>query len=580
MNLEVEAGRLLARVIAGDCGINLVMREDCTVPMTDGKTITMPVLRPEWDVHSATAQRWWAGLIHECYHHKGTNSLDFKLLRELKIDTNKFFGMVLNMVVDHNIEYKEYGKLAGADEWMDAFYSESYMKISSKFGSYPEESKGACALKALVAFDHTMRSQWSGIVNLHLEEGLTTELARTMFQTLMDKAQDLYLTKRDGGLPNLQVCNELMDLLDLKEEKDGANSKAEGSSDSKSGQGEGKPSDGEGEGDEGEGVGSGSGTPREGEGEAGEGEVPQELIEMFYEDSGRTPDDCKRASGTNVKLTYDWDARDASGYRMVTAKEFQPKHFAGRRRNNGVDNVLSHLNFTLSDKVRNILKVMSQVKWQGGHKRGKLHRKAVAKVTTGSDVIFRQKEQKVVLDTAVTVLLDSSGSMSGRSKYLHGMLACCMLNDALNKVGIPIEVLGFTQTYEGSNSYNQHLIHTPFGRRDTARDLVESMDGVDLANNDDGAAIMWAHSRLIRHKAKRKILIVLSDGSPACLQANSYAFTKQVVEEIEKKSPVEIYGIGIMDDNVKHIYSQSEVIKTPEQLESALLNVVKSKILG
>ncbi|WP_033934238.1 cobaltochelatase CobT-related protein [Vibrio cholerae] len=571
MNLEIEAGRLLARVIAGDCGIGLVMKDDCKVPMTNGKTITMPTLRPEWDVHSAAAQRWWAALIHECYHHKGTNALDFKLLQSMNIDTTKFFGMVLNMVVDHNIEHKEYGKLAGADDWMDAFYTDSYLKVSSKFSSYPEESKEACALKALIAFDHTMRSYWSGIVNLHLEEGLSTELARNMFKTLMDEAQELYLSKRDGGQPNLEVCNTLMDLLDLEEEKDAAKSQAEGSKDS-SGSGE------EGEG-ESESSGEGSGEEEGTDGEPSEG-VAEKLIEMFYDDSGRVPDEGEKGSGTNVQLTYDWDANDCSGYTMVKAVEYQPKHFKGHRSNCGVERTLSGLNYSLSDKVKNILKVMSQVKWQGGFKRGKLHRKAVAKVTTGSEVIFRQKEQKVVLDTAVTVLLDSSGSMSGRGKYLHGMLACCMLNDAMNKVGIPIEVLGFTQTFEGKASHNQHLIHTTFGKRDTARDLVESMDGVNLANNDDGAAIMWAHSRLIRHKAKRKILIVLSDGSPACEQANSFAFTKKVVEEIEKKSPVELYGIGIMDRNVERIYKNHEVITTPEQLEKALLNVVKSKILG
>lgn len=577
MNLEVEAGRLLARVIAGDCGINLNMKEECKVPCTDGKTITMPILRPEWDVHSAAARNWWAGLIHECYHHKGTNAQDFRLLKTMKIDTSKFYGMVLNLVVDHNIEHKEYGTLSGADEWMDAFYSESYLKIRSKFGGYPEESKETCALKALIAFDHTMRSTWSGIVNLHLEEGLNTKQAQDMFNTLMEEAQELYLAKRDGGEPNIEVTNTLMDLLDLEDEKDAAKSKQKGkgddsnSDDSEKGGGEGDSSDSD--------SGEGEGDPSDGEGEESK-KLTEKMVKMFYDDSGRTPDDAKKASGRPVKLDYNWNQSDCTGYQMVKAVEYEPKHFAGSNRNYGVESVLSELTFTLSDKVKNILKVMSQVKWHGGYKRGKLHKKAIAKVVTGSDVIFRQKEQKIVLDTAVTVLLDSSGSMHGRQKYKHGMLACCMLNDALNKVGIPVEILGFSQTYDGARSHNQHLIHSTFGRRDTARDIVESMDGVHLANNDDGAAIMWAHSRLIRNKAKRKILIVLSDGSPACMQAQAMPFTKKVVKEIEDKSPVELYGIGILDDNVRRIYAQNEVIRSPEQLETALLNIVKTKIIG
>lgn len=571
MNLEIEAGRNLAKVIASDCGVNLKMSDDTKVPCTDGRTINMPTLRPEWDVSSKPAIHWWSGLIHECYHHKGSNKEDFAVLKKYNIDTNQFFGMVLNMVVDHNIEHKEYGVLSGADEWMDTFYQDSFIGINNKFESYPETCKQVCALKALIAFDCCMRSTWSGIVNLHMEEGFTTELTREMFDKLLMEATDLYLTKREGGEANLEVANRLMEILDLEDEKDGKQSQ-------KSGSGDGESEEGESEDVEGSAGGEGEGGDESEE--DGDGKETRKMIEMFYDDSGRTEDSKESRNGSAVKLTYDWDKTDCSGYRMVPEKEYPPKHFAGRCSNYGVERVLSSISYALSDKVKNILKVMSQVKWNGGHKRGKLHKKAIARVTTGSDVIFRQKEQKVVLDTAVTVLLDSSGSMTGRSKYLHGMVACCMLNDALNNVGIPVEILGFTQTYEGSRSHNQHLVHSSFGQRSTARDLVESMDPINLANNDDGAAIMWAHSRLIRNKAKRKILIVLSDGSPACSQEGAMPFTKHVVKEIESKSPVELYGIGILDNNVKHIYSQSEVITSPEHLETALLNIVKSKILG
>jgi cobalamin biosynthesis protein CobT len=106
------------------------------------------------------------------------------------------------------------------------------------------------------------------------------------------------------------------------------------------------------------------------------------------------------------------------------------------------------------------------------------------------------------------------------------------------------------------------------------------MSGPSLCNNDDGAAIMWAHSRLIRNKAKRKIMIVLSDGSPACQQADAMPFTQKVVKEIEQKSPVELYGIGIMDDNVRRIYRDWKVIRDASELETALLSVVKDKIIG
>lgn len=569
MNLEIESSRLLAKVIAGDCGVTLKMEESCKVPVTNGKVITMPTLRPEWEPDSMASLHWWAGLIHECYHHKGTNKEDFAVIKEKKINMSSLYGCFLNIVVDHNIELKEYGKLSGADGWLDSFYNTSYLKIRDKFSSYPEDTKKACALKAVVAFDHTVRSLWSGISNLHLEGEFSSSETKEMYDTLIEHALEMYSQPRDGGLPNIQVTNKLFLLLNLEEEM--KSEEEEESTEGESGEGESSKS-----GDEGDSSESGDG---EGEGDTDSEAGVDDLIEKFYDDSGRQKDDHRSEGGTPVKLVYDWDKNDCSGYQMVEAIEYPPKHFSSSMGNYGVDRVLSDLTFTLSDKVKNILKVLSQVKWSGGYKRGKLHRKAIAKVTTGSDVIFRQKEQKVVLDTAVTVLLDSSGSMSSRRKYLHGMLACCMLNDAMNKVGIPIEILGFTQPFEGVTK-NHHLVHSTFSKRDSARDLVESMDGVDLANNDDGAAILWAHSRLLRHKAKRKILIVLSDGSPSCAQAGSKAFTKKVVQEIESKSPVEIYGIGILDNNVTHIYKDHAVINSPEQLERALLDVVKSKIIN
>lgn len=569
MNLEIEAARLFARVIAEDCGVSLKIDENCEVPCTSGKTITMPMLRPEWEVDSPTSLKWWAGLIHECYHHKGTNHLDFKVLADLKIDTSKFYGMVLNIVVDHNIEHKEYGKLSGADEWMDAFYSTSYAKIKSNLHKYPEETKKECALKAIVAFDHAMRTTWSDIPNLYLEEEFSSTMAKEMFTKLCNEATEVYLPKRDGGLPNIDVTNALMEILGLDDEKDGKKSQPDKGGDSS---GDKKDSSGD-SGNEGDSSGADGD-----DGDPTEGKV-EDTIKLFYDDSGRVKDEPRRG-GSNVKLSYDWDKTDCSGYLMVPAKEIPPKHLVGKGRTlYGVDDTLFKLTFTLSDKVKNILKVMSQVKWHGGYKRGKLHKKAIAKVATGSDVIFRQKEQKIVLDTAITVLLDSSGSMHSRAKYQHGMLACCMLSDAMNKVGIPIEILGFSQTFSGTIT-NEHYIHSTFGKRDNSRDIIESMDCVNLENNDDGAAIMWAHSRLMKQKAKRKILIVLSDGSPACSQAGAMPFTKKVVKEIEEKSPVEIYGIGILDNNVSRIYKEYSVIKSAEQLETALLSVVKSKIIN
>jgi len=57
------------------------------------------------------------------------------------------------------------------------------------------------------------------------------------------------------------------------------------------------------------------------------------------------------------------------------------------------------------------------------------------------------------------------------------------------------------------------------------------------------------------------------------------AFVQSVVKEIEQGGRVEIVGLGIMDRNVKLIYSKNETIKRADELEKAVLNLVKKQII-
>ena len=56
-------------------------------------------------------------------------------------------------------------------------------------------------------------------------------------------------------------------------------------------------------------------------------------------------------------------------------------------------------------------------------------------------------------------------------------------------------------------------------------------------------------------------------------------FCMKVVKEIENKSPIDILGIGIEDETVKRIYKDYAIIKNSDQLEDALLSIIKRKFL-
>jgi cobalamin biosynthesis protein CobT len=100
-----------------------------------------------------------------------------------------------------------------------------------------------------------------------------------------------------------------------------------------------------------------------------------------------------------------------------------------------------------------------------------------------------------------------------------------------------------------------------------------------MSNNADGDNILVAWHRLMQQKQKRKVLIVLSDGSPATWAGDAYGFTKDVVKGLEARGDVDIIGIGIEDDNVERIYKTNKVIWNVSELPKALIYTLEHVIL-
>ena len=73
-----------------------------------------------------------------------------------------------------------------------------------------------------------------------------------------------------------------------------------------------------------------------------------------------------------------------------------------------------------------------------------------------------------------------------------------------------------------------------------------------LKENIDGEALAWAHARLLARPERRRILVVVSDGTPmdeATFAANGYDYLDNhlvsVVSAVETRSPVQLAAIGI-----------------------------------
>ena len=208
---------------------------------------------------------------------------------------------------------------------------------------------------------------------------------------------------------------------------------------------------------------------------------------------------------------------------------------------------------------------------------------------------FKRERETDFRDTVVTLLLDNSGSMRGRPIMVA---ACCadILARTLERCGVKVEILGFTtRAWKGGQAREEwlaagkpqtpgrlndlrHIIYkkadAPWRRAKNALALM-MREGL-LKENIDGEALAWAHARLLDRPEQRRILMMISDGAPVddstlSVNAGNYLeqHLRQVINEIETRSPVELIAIGIGHD-VTRYYRRAVTITDPSELAGAM----------
>ncbi|TLG75514.1 cobaltochelatase subunit CobT [Methylocystis sp. B8] len=208
---------------------------------------------------------------------------------------------------------------------------------------------------------------------------------------------------------------------------------------------------------------------------------------------------------------------------------------------------------------------------------------------------FKREKDMDFRDTVVTLLLDNSGSMRGRPITVAATCAD-ILARTLERCGVKVEILGFTtRAWKGGQSREawiaegkkpnpgrlndiRHIIYkaadAPWRR--ARRNLGLMMREGLLKENIDGEALDWAHRRLLARSEQRRILMMISDGAPVddstlSVNAGNYLerHLRQVIHEIETKSPVELIAIGIGHD-VTRYYRRAVTIVDAEELGGAM----------
>ena len=234
----------------------------------------------------------------------------------------------------------------------------------------------------------------------------------------------------------------------------------------------------------------------------------------------------------------------------------------------------------LANKLRIALQTRSRDRYEYGQRRGKIHNGSLHRLMNEDKArVFRKRIVSDTLDTAVCLLVDCSGSMSGR-KFDMACSGAGAVSEALKPLNIPFTTLGFTN-HSDLRDAPMIWVFNEFGERVATSELIKrfSIASGMLWENTDGDAIAYAHAQLAKRKEKRKVLIVLSDGSPAgrTWAGDARPYTKSVISNAEK-SGIDVYGIGICDSNVTDYYNKCEIVHNLDDLSRTILNVVDRSI--
>ena len=286
---------------------------------------------------------------------------------------------------------------------------------------------------------------------------------------------------------------------------------------------------------------------------------------------------------------------------VIEAKDLVTNDESLRLRNQ-LDNLIKpHLSTIgkLANRLQRLLLAKQNTSWNFNLEEGILDNSRLHRIIANPTypLSFKQETENNFKDTVVTLLIDNSGSMRGRSISLAAICAD-IIGSTLERCQVKTEILGFTtKHWKGGDSKKLWIINgnrsNPGRLNDIRHIIYKSADnswrrsrkyfgamlreGL-LKENVDGEALAWSHDRLLKRPEERKILIVISDGAPvddSTLSSNREDFLdnhlREIIRKIEKDSPIELQAIGIGHDVTKY-YKNALTINRAEELGEVLLD--------
>jgi cobalamin biosynthesis protein CobT len=585
----------IGRILAAQYGLTVVFEGETA--FTDGKTVTLPYIHA---MSEEMMQDMNGFLDHEVGHCKFS---DFGEIKEVK---TRFHKELLNAVEDTRIEREMIKEFPGTVYHLKPLNDKYRGKMMEKWSEMPWPVRTIVAIRDLMegrtpVIDEDIE-RYVDVVKeaaVALNDCKSTKELRIATKAIIDKI----IEEREEEKKEESGGDEDGKKSDKKDSK-GSKSSGKGKSGKEKADGEGKakskPESGE------------SKAPGSGDEDSGESEDKmltakddKRFDEHVHDVHGMMDKEIKKALKDAPKTPRSrWDPlkpewKDVPSIPTTTrfdrvidhVGKGNPERFAKLKRE-----VMPAVQ-PIKQQLERVLKVRENAKWTPEKERGSLNARSLAQMASNKSyrTVFKEYTKTETKNVAVEILVDLSGSMSGRVDVAKRTVIA--MSEALKDLDIPFEVTGFNSVNDVNvASYSASLPRESVARFNRTAEALElfvfkSFDSPNLlgiekmkagVQNPDGECVVWAAKRLMMRKEKRKILMVLSDGQPCTGDGQHAILCSDLKNRVRQmsKTGIECIGVGIQTDCVKDFYPDYIVVNSIDELAKQSVRKLSKLIQG
>lgn len=621
----------VTRTLARDGGLKVVIGGDQA--FTDGNTVVLPGVdrTKEIDLFDARVARGYVD--HEAAHNRETD-FDGGWLEKAK-DHSKFAEAMLQGIEDVRIDKIQTDRYQGSrtnieattQATVDLFLERA--KAGQIKHDTPEAQHGLLPFATAVAGRKLMNL---GLQHVDEVEKMCGPAVWNMAVALANRA---LTAKSTGDAYQLAMwaVNNPPDPKNPNPPPPPQSGQGNGQSDGQ-GQGSGSGSGGgDGKGGKGEGVGKQAGGTGGGGGGHYDNEMPEPQIVDFADAvNKRMGGDAGSTTKGVTEYRSDWSLDNFISQKVQKFGDGQGRasnrYLLKTDANSHADYRAAKLEIgaqigAIKMAFERYLMSMTSRGWEGGMHEGNLDPRRLSAAVAGSTTVFRQRDERVEIDTAVSILVDMSGSMSGVAPFAAKVVIA--LSEALNKVNIPFEITahatggtnfasGFSTKqdwdrlpkdhvarrvgipkFQSDGSWRGHweVLHlTRWVRQDfyvlkAFNETLFASEGpiVGLAAMAHGGTVeadgvLKTYERLRRRPERRKVLMSICDGGPGGGgPGDEGQHLRNTVELLSKDKSLHLMAIGIGTDAPKAYYRNATVIHDIKEMPRTIFGKMKEALV-